>query len=211
MNTARRLQPVRTTASDSSTLRVVDTSHALRNSQSAPSLVTGQVTERTDQGFLVRAEGETVQARRAVGCLLEPDISDRVLLLDEGGVYHILNILERTAPTNTLSSDRELRLQAPAISMEGPSVSLRGMRGTVSFLQLDVTARDCRARIKSLSATLNSIVQRAAKCLRIVGLDSLTTRRSRTVVRERWSVHAESAELTTDKNVKVDGEQILLG
>lgn len=225
MNIAEKMTAqTRNPARGGTRLRVVDTSRLGESSRN--SLEVGRVlgVEDTKEGgearFQVRLANAAISARRAAGCLVAPEAGDKVLLLREGEAgFHILNVLEKKHAASTLNFPGELRINAPAVDIQGTQrvglrgaeMDLRGVDGKVSFLRLDLAAGECRVQAKTLRTTVASLVQRAARCLRIVGEERLKARRVKTQVRGRWSLDAEDAELVAEKDVKVDGEHILLG
>ncbi len=199
--------------------------HIVNSAQSdAPTtdceLRTGMVTACHEGAYTINLASKQVSARRAAGCLLAPQKGDRVLLLNEQERhFHILNVLERESSPATLDFEHEVRLQAPKVSilgdeqiaLQGGDLRLHGVSGSFAFLRCDLAAKDFRTRIHSVTASVVSVAQRVVKSLRIVGEERVRARRQQTVVKGRWSMHAEDAEMTADNDVKVDGEHVLLG
>lgn len=199
-------------------LRVVQAASHLPSLEHA--LETGRVLDHAADRYRVALPLAEVQALRAAGCLLQPEPGDRVLLLREAGQgYYILNVLEKAEARSTVNVPGELHLQAPSlvlcgherVSLQGAEVDVRGVAGGVSFLRLDIAARDCEVRVRTLRSMVRTLVQRAGRCLRLVGEEQLKARRVTTHVAGRWSLHAEDTEMQAEKDVKVDGERILLG
>lgn len=219
MNPAKSLHMDKEPLSSGPRLRIVQADMRASREQSH-SLETGRVVARGESGFTVRLETREVLASRAASCLLAPEPGDKVLLLREGsGECFVLHVLLKANPDSRLDFDGQVRLEAPVVSIEGTNqvrlqgaeVDLRGVQGRVSFLRLDLAARNCHARIKKLRAVAATVTQRLGDCLRLVGEERVKAGRLKTHVRGRWSVNAQDAELTAEKDVKVDGEQILLG
>lgn len=218
MNTAKNLQ-TRASSPLTARLRVVQTQASAQES-GGHALETGIVAAAEQGAYSVRLEHHEVTAARAAGCLLAPEVGDRVLLLREtSGQCFVLHVLVKARPDSRLAFKGKVRLEgeelelcgARRLQLQGAEVELQGVQGNVSFLKLDVAARDLRARIKSIHAVAARMTQRLGSCLRLVGRERIQARRLDARVEKRWSVAAGDLELTAQKDVKVDGEQILLG
>jgi len=165
----------------------------------------GQVVSVRDAEFLVDIDGHRLSARRAAGCLLLPETGDKVMLLQEReGQCYILHVLDKSGETATLDAPQALRISAP-------DVEIAGVRGRLSFLQLGLAARECTLQARTLRTLAESLVQRAARSLRLVGAERLRAGSVQARVRGRWSLDAGEAALLAKKDVTVDGEKIHLG
>src|SRR6185503_3484680 len=77
----------------------------------------GRVTGTREGGsFGVRTEAGEYRAKRAVSCLLEPEVGDTVALLTtQAGVCYVTAVLEREAgATGRIVVDGDLEIQLPA-------------------------------------------------------------------------------------------------
>ena len=181
-----------------------------------------------DRYHLLTEGGVVVEARKADGCLVEPEVNDLVLvshgggaggfilcvLLKQEGVFK-LTIRGRAhlrAEELTLSGDR-------TVSMEAPEVDLKGAWGVVHFLGIDLAAMKLKSRIENADLTagrinlvLDRLSQRIRNCFRRVeGLDQTRAGRISRIVKDRFSVKAGRASVLAKEEVIVDGEKIHLG
>ncbi len=185
------------------------------------------------------ATGE-LRARRALSCLVWPEVDDRVLtsvgLTDEP---FLIAVLERPSGTPLrLVLPRETQIEVAAgggmslkvdgtldlgtqatLSLGGPKVVVRGGTLTLAAQRLSVIAREALATLR-ISRLIGDLIEATAECLHL-RLD-----RSRRTVRDLDQVHAGTLELhaeqlahlqcdtlvaTAQRLVKIDGEQIHLG
>src|ERR1700679_2503231 len=73
------------------------------------------VVGREGGAFVVRAGNRRLEARRATGCLVEPEEGDRVLLAWLGDERFILSVLAREAGApSRLSVEGDMELRVPA-------------------------------------------------------------------------------------------------
>src|SRR5258708_7650845 len=108
----------------------------------------GAVRIATPDELIVLAEDALWTARRAAGCLVQPEVGDTVLLLAaEGRDFTILNVLERAsrspvsvthadgialrAPVISMVADEALRVRAPKAELEFTTLSLRSAAATL--------------------------------------------------------------------------------
>lgn len=219
MNPARDLNRTDKHPQTQPHMRLMHAGMNVRNA-AANSLETGEVLCVQPRGYVVCLEQEQVTAARAAGCLLAPGVGDRVLLLREkSGACFVLNVLVADGNESRLEFPGQVRLEAPDVSisgsrslhLQGAEVGLQGVQGKVSFLRLELAAKSLQARVQKVRGLAASLTLRLGRCLRLVGEEQLRARRLKTRVTGRWSVAAEDAEITAHKDVKVDGEQVLLG
>ncbi|WP_296700119.1 DUF3540 domain-containing protein [Thiocapsa sp. UBA6158] len=181
-----------------------------------------------------------LRARRAVSCLVWPEVGDRVLVAQRlNDETFLIAILERRAavplrlvlPGETRVEVAEgaglsLRVEGPLalgsdsrLSAESPKVSVRAERLTLVGGRFELIAREALAALRS-SRLIGDLVEATAKRL------NLSLDQSRRRVRDLDQVHAGSVEIRAEqvarlhadtlladarRLVKIDGEQIHLG
>ncbi len=188
--------------------------------QAGNALETGTVLALEDNVFRLQLGECAYLAKRAAGCLLEPEVGDKVLALREGcNAVYILNVLEKASGPGTLNFSDTLQIRAPEINMIGTSklalhgaeVGIHGAKGSLSFDRLELCARTCVVQIKKVHVVLLSLAQRIARCFRSVGEERVRASRMDIQTAERWSLHAEDVDMVAKRDVKMDGEHIHLG
>ncbi len=205
-----------------------------------------EATQRT--GYVVRVEGSTCvirredgehRARRAVSCLVDPELGDRVLFaVAEDGAAFVLAVLEREEEgAATLSLDRDLALRLPNgrydvvtrggvgivstgdVSVVSAGVEVRAAEGRVGVEKLTVLARSLLAEVATakvvagaIDSVLDRVTQRVKRAYRTVEeLDQLRAERVDYRAEKAMHLSAEDALVTATGVVKLDGEHIHLG
>ncbi|MBM4359035.1 MAG: DUF3540 domain-containing protein [Deltaproteobacteria bacterium] len=205
-----------------------------------PPQASGVVTRREGPSFVVRAGSELVTAERAVSCLVEPEIGDRVLLVREaeGGAF-VLAVLRRDSANTTtrlsLEGDVALTVGSGALEVlarEGVTIA---SPKEVALVAGELRAAASRARtalgelvhvgasvlgqvdtVKLVGQALDVVVERsiarAKRAFRFVE-ESDTVRAGEIDQRAEGlaSLRGEHAVVTAEKLVKVDGGQIHVG
>lgn len=177
----------------------------------------------------VRTESDDdveVRARRALSCLVSPNLGDRVLLARLGdGSSFVLAVLEREEEDAELriASDRSISIEAPAgrvdvVASEGISLVTAG-KLSASFDTLMAVGQ--RVLADARKATLvggvvetiaDVLAQRLKRSTRVVtGVDQLRAGHADYQVDKALRIHSENAFVTASQVVKLDGENIHLG
>jgi hypothetical protein len=199
-------------------------------------------------GTVVRAEGVAVRvrtetgeygARRAVSCLVQPELDDEVLVACRAsGACYVLAVLEREpGAATTLQVEGDLQVQVPAGSFgvaaqEGVSVvsakdttlvsgriDVRAVEGSVALERLTYWGRVIRSeveKIKLLAGSFDSVLERWSQKVKrayrnVEQLDQLRAQSIDYRADKTMSLHAGNALVTAEELVKIDGEQIHLG
>ena len=188
----------------------------------------------------VRTASGTVDARRAVSCLVEPAPGDTALLavLPTGPCY-VLAILEREAagaPT-TLRAEGDLHVELPGgafsvaaresidlaagreVSVAAGSVRVNAVDGSVALQRLTALVGLVRGEaesVKVVAAAVDQVIgrlsQRLGRSYRTVeGEEHLRAQHIDYRAKEHLSLHADVAVVSAHELVKVDAEQIHLG
>lgn len=207
-----------------------------------PLHVDGEVLEieENQTWFRIGTAAGELRVRRALSCLVWPEVGDRVLtsvgLTDEPFLIAVLERLsgsplrlvmprETTVEVATgggmgLRVDGHLTLESrTGVNLDGPEVALRGGSLTLAARRLSVIAREAVASLR-VTRLIGDLIEATAESLHL-RLD-----RSRRTVRDLDQVHAGSLEMraeqmarlqsetliaTAQRLVKIDGEQIHLG
>jgi hypothetical protein len=198
----------------------------------------GQVTGRKeDIWFVLTDDGRVLGAQKADGCLLTPEISDRVLLAEDGSDEgFILNILVKSSGRSDVvlpgngtirAGDGDLALTADNIIVSGqksasfaaPELSLTGVTARTSFLSFSFLAQTLEARVgkaATMIETLDTVCGRLTERLKtsfrwIENFEQTKAGRISMIVKERFAVRARHASLLTEEEVSIDGRKIRLG
>lgn len=207
-----------------------------------PLHVDGEVLEieENQTWFRIGTAAGELRVRRALSCLVWPEVGDRVLtsvgLTDEPFLIAVLERLSGSPlrlvmPRETtvevaagggmgLRVDGRLTLESrTGVNLDGPEVALRGGSLTLAARRLSVIAREAVASLR-VTRLIGDLIEATAESLHL-RLD-----RSRRTVRDLDQVHAGSLEMraeqmarlqsetliaTAQRLVKIDGEQIHLG
>jgi len=193
--------------------------------QDAPQLAMGRVIQLRGRRFGLELEGaagaEAVEARRADGCLLLPEVGDRVLALcaPDGG-HFILNVLEKAGKGATLQFEGDVKLTAPegVCEVQAREVGLSGLSGSLRFGRLDVLSRRLEARVEQVMTAVSSTTLAAAsftarigQALRFTGFELHRAKSLRSEVEGRFSVSSGQTTLLAKDDVTVDAGKINLG
>ena len=202
------------------------------------SIDTARVVRLDNGEFLLLTAGTlALRARKAAGCLLEPEENDTVLVVRNTpeGVF-ILTVLERAGAASRvvlpgdaiLSAETgNLKLSGDSIELSGeksahieaPKISMQGMQGDISFINLSLTASAAEAKAGKLSLLASvidivsdRITQRARDCFRWVSrMDSTKAGHISVRAENRFDLKADAASIVAKCEVKIDGDKIHLG
>lgn len=197
-------------------------------------------------GPIVRIEGEVlairtdrgeIRARRAVSCLVAPELHDFVLVAVQLKEAYVLAVLERESPNTTLVSDGDLNLQTKngkvrVTASEGVDVvtpkqltmvsqELAMHAQTAKLMLQDVVALGSRVvaelvetRLKGsvMDKVFDRVSERVKRSFRRVEeIDQLKAKQLDYLTEETMSLRSENMVATAKDLVKVDGEQIHFG
>lgn len=193
--------------------------------------------EGAEGRLVVEIDGYACEARRAVSCLVAPDVDDTVLAVVHGGGVHVLAILERPrkdAPTRLacgpnveLEASERIAMSAPRVEIDGlEQAALRGHRVEVRATSLDVVASDaellahgaiCGAEnVKTVAGTVEVAAERSIERMGqsyrfLRDGEEVHADRIQYSAEQKISMHGRHAMVTAAELVKVDGGQIHLG
>lgn len=199
----------------------------------------GTVTGREGADLTVlTAGGAVLLARRAVSCLVAPELRDRVLVATRGRECFVLAVLEREAGAGvelTAEGDMAIRLPEGALTLSAAGdvaviserevhvaargVSVQANEGTLAVRTLALVGELLHADVKQVRAvaeTVDSVVdrvsQRVKRSLRFI--EEIDLKRAEAVdhsARQTMHLRGENTLVTAHKLAKVDGEQIHIG
>lgn len=207
-------------------------------SPDAVGLTHARILGTQGQDFLTDVP-EHLVVQRAFSCLLDPQISDLVLLAPGQGSEpaYILAILQRTDPsqanlalpggTQLHANESGLRLQAKNLHLDSTeSIALHSKQLDINAINAQTTIKHWQGWFdtlqahavsiqygaKTLSASLGRLISRSIESFRSVqGLDETRAGRSSTTVQEHHQLQAGHITARADGFVKIDGQKIDLG
>lgn len=204
----------------------------------AASMCSGRVEGGAEDYVSVRvAGGRSVLARRATSCLVEPITGDRVLLAEEDDSAFVLAVLEResgVATTLSTAGDLEiaptgkLTITAPAgvhvatardLTLAARTIETVADEAHLIWRTIRVAGRSLSAEIQRVevvadesTSIVGRIFQRAKRVFRSVEEgETLRTGQLDVLAETNLRMHGETALVTANDLVKVDGKQIQLG
>jgi hypothetical protein len=199
----------------------------------------GEVESKTGDAFAVDTADGPVEALRAVSCLVEPEIGDRVLVAGpEHGELYVLAVLARPGgqPLHmklsgdvalgvakgqlTLAADEGLHLaSAKDLSITSPELRIRAEQ---SHLVMDrITHVGSRLlsharRIKLVADVIDTFTERLSQRVKrsyrfIDEMDYTRAKEIDQAAEGNISIRGENTLTTARRLVKIDGEQIHVG
>ena len=185
-------------------MRALNSSPAgIRPAAVPPALIDVRVALLLDDGSCVLDNG--MRARRAISCLIEPQVGDRVLASMGEGSGHVLHILERgegDSASLSVPGMNTLALRQPRIGVHAHESLDMGSAGTASLSAaggaLSLNARDLFVTVRE------SLIAQACHYVSKFGQYLLEAR-------ELLRLHGNDALLTAARDVKVDAERISMG
>ena len=211
---------------------------AIRRHNAQTQCWTGVVSANGDEGMTVELDdGTALAAVRAVSCLVEPSVGDRVLVCRaEQQATYVLAVLERrdaAAPVRVVAQTG-VQLDAPSFSVDAENIHLTSRATTkLSARDLQLTAGEVQVVFQQLLAAGQNIVARS-DTLRAVSrhantlFERLHSRlgRSYKVVSElehvsaqqlnyqvsgALNMHSQNSVITSEGLLKFDGKLMQLG
>jgi hypothetical protein len=197
----------------------------------AADLAFGVVTGVLDRKLLVRFGRGVRPAARAAGCLLAPEIGDRVLAAtSEEGESFILAVLERASeePAEVgLNEGFSLRSQAGPVALEGQNVRIDARErldmaaaevsvkaGLISMIGGALSQAFARTRLTagSVERMAGRVVDRVRRLYRRVdGFENSRIGRLNLTVDKGMRVKAGRVDMNAEDALKLDGRKIHLG
>lgn len=203
-----------------------------------PEVYTGTVKSKLEGKYLLsNSYGQVVTARKADSCLLAPSIGDSVLLVNAEGKTFILAVLTKSSPQTEIQLEGDvsfnvqngkldliasngLNLASPEeIQIIAKKLGLTSETLETVFKSINLVGTDMKANITNVKlfgkqwiSKIDSSVQHYLQRHSTVdGVDSLTASTIKHVAKDIMALRSNFAFIRAKKNVRVDGEQILLG
>lgn len=187
----------------------------------------------------VSVDGGTVEAKRAMSCMLDPVVGDRVLvaLIGDGSAF-VLAVLEREGDApGTMSLDRDLEVALPegrlsivtgqgvamasggGVSVVAPSVDIKAVDGRIGIERFALAGKHLLAEyanVKVAAQVIDSVADRVRQSVKrayklVSDFDQIKAKRVDWSAEKSMHLHGENTVLTADGLVKVDGEHIHMG
>jgi len=194
-------------------------------------MIAGEVKFRSVDHYIVLLAHGAFRARRAAGCLLEPEVGDMVLTAasEEGKVF-ILSVLTRgpnqsearvSTPGGaitlggdyvTLRPAKELSIAAPAFTLEAETG-----QGKIDNCMIRGGLLESRfEKIATIAGAIETVCERLVERLdrsyrRIRDFEETRIGRVRMVVEGLFQLTAKNANMKAEKRLKMDAEKIHLG
>lgn len=206
--------------------------HAVRR-KVAPSEIVheelGTVVDRGIEGLRVRTGGGLFVAKRAVSCLVEPEVGDRVLIAvpSEGPLY-VLAVLEReregvrltaNGPITIETEDRLELKGKTEVAIETKRFDLKAGGAKLALGALEMVARVAETNVEvaklvagAVDVVSERLMARAKRSYRFI--EEMDVTRARDVdLRAEHTMHmrAKNTVQSAEQLYKVDAEQIHLG
>ena len=199
----------------------------------------GTIESADGDSFFVATDAGPLEARRSINCLLEPRAGDMVLVSrDTFGRSYVLAILEREdGETASLVFGGDVEVKAPHgrlslaaregihlvsgedISLVSPDVSVHSMRGEANIQHFSFFGTLLQGQvdaIKLVAGTFDSVLERFSqkvkRCYRVVEeLDQLRAGSMSYLAKKLLSLRGGYSVITAKKDVRIEGEHILMG
>ncbi len=190
-----------------------------------------RVCSCADGTFGVRTGAETVTAKQADGCLLQPQPGDTVLLsLSPHGNHYILTVIERARKEHNdivLSGDVTLTAMGGSINLEAehclnlesPGIRVDAQEGALNIESCSFLGKLFNGHVESinlLGKNCNSLFKRMTQRLEVLfrhvsAHEEMQAASSRRVVDGHCVIQAENTTVLSEKVSKIDGKQVQLG
>lgn len=210
---------------------------ALNHLKEEPRLGLGKITEKSGEEFTVSTDYGDAPARRAAGCLLEPEPGDRVLIVWTGDCeVFVLNVLMRDDMNSaalavpgdlSIKAGGTMNLSAETIGMNGgesvqvrtSNVELSALKGAARLGSLRFFGGTVSNRVgsmKTVAGALETVAERVIDRLgrrytRVSEFEDVQSGRIRMLVKDFFTIRSRSTSIKSKDRVEMDADQILLG
>jgi hypothetical protein len=191
-------------------------------------LLIGSLRTASGDEFVVFVQDGLHPARRAEGCLADPQPGDSVLLIvsDDGDVF-IINVIQRAsrgplrlshpvgltlaAPALAIQADETLSASAPKAVLHLADVTLRSASASLIARAASVVAEGLRTVAATIEQAAETLLAQAAQRTAVIsGVDTLEACAANTKVETALVVRTGSTILTAEQDVRMDAERITL-
>lgn len=206
--------------------------------QQETSLQVTTVTGRADEWFFVQ-DLSVRRVKRAISCLIEPEVGDVVLLCKASGeqTSFLLSILSREhdqAGQLHLPGGVTMQTEGKQLTIHADGIDLRGKESIgLSTVHLDVNALAATARVshcqswvetiettaERMTITVKTLTQQVGRMIarvreswrKVEGLDETQAARMRLYVEGTHQLDADHITMNAEGFVRIDGKTINLG
>jgi hypothetical protein len=200
----------------------------------------GLVEAHEGATFFVRAGAEVLHARRAKGCLVEPQKGDTVLVArsEDHGSF-VLSVLVGTddKAESVLSVDGDLTLRSKSgkvailanegvsltsgasVAVNAPELVARTMKATIFSESLSYVGRKIEAQVErikhvgqALESAIDLVTSRVKHSYRTIEeLEEVKAKELSVSAEATLNMHGKNTIVSAEKLAKLDGEQIHIG
>lgn len=183
---------------------------------------TAAVVDLDGSGPTLQVGTRKVLGRRAVSCLVEPAVGDRILAVEDGDGVFVLAILERPSATSamlsvpnattvTLAQDR-LGFRAEVLTVDAGTATLRSRQAQVVGRTLKAVADGLDVIVRTLRRTADQEFSHARNATRTV--EGAETVKAGELLIEAKTALAQRAGIVlidATEDVRINGERITMG
>lgn len=209
----------------------------VKEGQSPSSLVRGRVRGSREPFYWVETPSGIHPSKRAASCLIEPRVSDLVLVYEgDEGAWYVLAVLEKGegVPSSILFEEGlSLKVKKGVLDVQAEGIHLAGKEITLSSESLQVDSLRGKARILDFSflgralsthiqkvrwvagtwdCVVDRLTQRAKRSYRwIQDFDQTKAGRVTCLVKDTLFMKGKRSCFMAEKRIKMDAEKIHLG
>jgi hypothetical protein len=198
----------------------------------------GTVVRLRGDAVVVSVAGRELEAARAVMCLIEPEVGDRVMVASSSSESYVLGVLGREAgraARMSVAGDLELHLAEGRFAVSAQKgvdlttaaeARVTAARFTLHALDAELVlerlrllgtlvegeVQKVRLAAESVETVVERVWERVKRCYRFVEeLDQLRAEHIDHRAKRTARLHAENAVITADGLAKIDGDQVHIG
>ncbi len=198
----------------------------------------GEIVMASDGRFSIACESGTYTARRAVSCLVEPAVGDRVLFAGKpSSELFVLAVLERSSDEVVVQVPGDLTLQVDRgrfavaardgvdlvskaqVALTAGAVEVRASRGHVFLKHLELIGETVFGDVGSMKSVVGKVerlakhaIERIERSYRFIEeAEHVRAGSFEVVAEDTMRIKGENAFVQAEMLVKVDGDQIHLG
>lgn len=196
--------------------------HSLAHSLMPSTQASGIVTQGfADGSLLVESEGRGWHCRRAVSCVIAPQVGDSVLIAGVDNQIWLLAVLERvSAEATELSVPGDLLIRSEGeLSLRGAALKVSAEQGDCHISEMSYSGDKLSAWV-SLSRIVGKRAESVWQTVTQISHNLLRTTRQTEQVRagqldikaeDYARLHAHNTVITSKAITKIDSEQIHMG
>jgi len=196
------------------------------------------VSAMAEDTWIVQTDYASLPARRALSCLLEPALGDRVWVVGQDGTYFITAVLERPEATPlqlaiegdvglavrngrlSIAATQGIELATPqTLGLTAGALNVEARKGLFLVEQIHCLGQRLRAElteIKLLGRFFDSVLERISLRVKrsyktVEEVDMLRSEQIDIRAGKNLHLHGQNALMSAKELVKIDAEQIHLG